>query len=816
MSEHKGDTFLRWALIGLPLAGVVLFGAVGATPVPGLEFRPDFRHILVTATATLCALVLLARRGEREELGWWALVVAPYPLLCVVQLVPLPWAAREALNPASAELYAKAWPLGAAPALAPLTVDALATREAALLALCALGAFLAARALWGSSRSRQNALLLGVALFGALQALYGLYEWVAGDPFVLWQPKEHGLTNATGTLINRNHYALLLYLCMGAALTLLLRLGPLRFAGEGRRGLERVGLLVAAALMLAGVAASASRAGAAGALLVLAATMPFLWRQGRGARVASVVLATLVAAPVLVVALPVLAERYSAVLTQWGAASGRGAVLRASGALIGDMAWTGSGAGTFALVFPPYRPPEIGRGMNFAHNDYLEALIELGVPGLLAALLPIAAWGWCFVRARSRERGGWMQEAPFVAALVAVALHALVDFSLKIPALLLLVALLVGAMAPQARRGLRVLPMALGVTLVVVAGIAASHALGRWPPLAPRFATLHLPDVVHAQASEAQGREALELERRARTLRPMSAWYALAQAKRASGEGEADLARRSAADVELLDPWDPRKRLELMAIALELGDERAALRHGVVALALDPAQGQGSRGVFTQLERAGLEPTLLATQLDQAPPLEEGTLPGLLRTAMRAGAWELAEALVPEPLDTGSESCAAALEIARLLDRRKERDAALAHVASCEDFLAGDDAKRGRLALWLARRRALLGEHQLALEHLARVPEGPSRMRGALDLARARGDWPAVVRHAWAIIDDQEHPPSESVVLWALHRMGEANARRGEIEAAIRNYEAIVRADPLDTRAEQYLSSLRAGYSPFE
>jgi tetratricopeptide (TPR) repeat protein len=358
-------------------------------------------------------------------------------------------------------------------------------------------------------------------------------------------------------------------------------------------------------------------------------------------------------------------------------------------------------------------------------------------------------------------------------------------------------------------------PLLVGVMLIVVSGVAFSHALGRWPPIAPRFAAWQLADVVHAEANEARGGEALELGHRARVLRPMSAWYALAQAKRARDAGDARLARRSAEDVERLDPWDARKRLELMAIALDLGEEKTALRHGVVALALDPSQGLGSRGVLTQLERAGIEPALLATQLEEVPLLDEGGLPALMSTAMRAGAWGLAEALVPRPLEIGPEPCAAALQIARLLDRKKEREAALAHVAACEGFVS-DEERRGRLSLWLARRRALQGEHELALEHLALVPAGPARARGALVLARAREDWPAVVRHAWAIIDDREHPPGESVVLWALHRMGEANARQGQIEAAIRNYEEIVKTDPLDTRAEEYLATLRAGHSPFD
>jgi O-antigen ligase len=76
---------------------------------------------------------------------------------------------------------------------------------------------------------------------------------------------------------------------------------------------------------------------------------------------------------------------------------------------------------------PGYRAPEGLPGIEWyreAHNDYLQVLVESGVPGLLLALLA------AFEVLRAARRDGWL-----LWALSAVLLHELVDFDLQIPAI---------------------------------------------------------------------------------------------------------------------------------------------------------------------------------------------------------------------------------------------------------------------------------------------------------------------------------------------------------------------------------------------
>jgi O-antigen ligase len=100
---------------------------------------------------------------------------------------------------------------------------------------------------------------------------------------------------------------------------------------------------------------------------------------------------------------------------------------------------SGLGPGVFELQFPRWQREAAARGQrdlrflgltDHAHNDYLEALVERGVPGLLALL---AALGWAWRAARARPRPVAPVVAAALATVVAGAACALVDFPLARP-----------------------------------------------------------------------------------------------------------------------------------------------------------------------------------------------------------------------------------------------------------------------------------------------------------------------------------------------------------------------------------------------
>lgn len=142
-----------------------------------------------------------------------------------------------------------------------------------------------------------------------------------------------------------------------------------------------------------------------------------------------------------------LLGRFENLEEQWLLEQGRPAVWRDSVAAVGDFWLTGSGLSSFRYVGASYRSFGGQIFYSWAHNDFLQLAIELGLPGVLLfvwiALVVIRG----IRRARTDLAGDTALlhlHSGFVAAVVAIALHSFTDFSLHIPANLALLALILG------------------------------------------------------------------------------------------------------------------------------------------------------------------------------------------------------------------------------------------------------------------------------------------------------------------------------------------------------------------------------------
>lgn len=100
-----------------------------------------------------------------------------------------------------------------------------------------------------------------------------------------------------------------------------------------------------------------------------------------------------------------------------------------------DFRWSGAGLDTYIWAFPLYKQPLIGQDVyDYAHNDYLQAFAEGGLP--LVAILALAfLWGGM------QLLSGWSeQEDPhargiglgLLAGLMAMLFHSIYDFNLHI------------------------------------------------------------------------------------------------------------------------------------------------------------------------------------------------------------------------------------------------------------------------------------------------------------------------------------------------------------------------------------------------
>jgi hypothetical protein len=118
---------------------------------------------------------------------------------------------------------------------------------------------------------------------------------------------------------------------------------------------------------------------------------------------------------------------------------------------IGENPALGFGYGTFADSFRLYDRIESPQHYDRAHNTWLENLFELGIPAALALFLAIGGLALTCLRGVWRRHRDWAFPATGVAATVLVGVHALLDFSLQIPAVAILYACIMGIACAQSR-----------------------------------------------------------------------------------------------------------------------------------------------------------------------------------------------------------------------------------------------------------------------------------------------------------------------------------------------------------------------------
>jgi O-antigen ligase len=101
-----------------------------------------------------------------------------------------------------------------------------------------------------------------------------------------------------------------------------------------------------------------------------------------------------------------------------------------------DFLPLGSGLGTFADVFPRYQAERMPGYVGHAHNDYLEAFLELGMAGLAAmALLAFAYFaGWRRLAQEGAMRSLTLLRGGAGLGMAAVLAHGALDFNFHIPA----------------------------------------------------------------------------------------------------------------------------------------------------------------------------------------------------------------------------------------------------------------------------------------------------------------------------------------------------------------------------------------------
>lgn len=280
--------------------GDFLFAAVAGQLAVALLLGGTARdlNVLVVFLAALPTLYLLLAGVRSQPLGWFAVIAITLYALAWLQLLPLPpalWTGLAGRDLAAQVLEVAGLEIG----WRPLALDPGAA-AAALLALVPPLVMLVAFA--RLDRSEQVVLLRVVVAFALSMAVLGLVQRVTGGlaPY----GTEHA-GYATGLFANRNHLAAFL----SCALLMLPGLAAQEAQGRGR-----MLAAAAAAVLLAGILATTSRAGMAlgGGAFIVALALALRPRPASVAAGVVVLLAAFAALSMVPVLEPVFA-RFAAI-----------------------------------------------------------------------------------------------------------------------------------------------------------------------------------------------------------------------------------------------------------------------------------------------------------------------------------------------------------------------------------------------------------------------------------------------------------------------------------------------------------------------
>lgn len=306
-------------------------------------------------------------------------------------------------------------------------------------------------------RARQ--VLLAIAYAGLVYAVYGLIIYVSGSETILIFRKPAYFGDLTSTFVNRNSYATYAGLGLLCATGLILVQATQSAGATSARDrivrfleatIARGWLLLLTWLaLLTALVLTHSRGGfisvSAGMLVLLLAAATSR-AAGRMLVVGFAGLCTAGLVAVLLIGGDGLIERMVQTSLEL---EERPLVYARTLEAIGDAGALGTGFGTFEEAFRFYRTSDINGHFNMAHNTYLENVLELGWAAAAALFAVFAGFVVTCVLGIRRRRRDIVYPCVGLAATVMVSLHAIIDFSLQIPAITATYMLLMGAACAQ-------------------------------------------------------------------------------------------------------------------------------------------------------------------------------------------------------------------------------------------------------------------------------------------------------------------------------------------------------------------------------
>ncbi len=279
----------------------------------------------------------------------------------------------------------------------------------------------------------QRWLLPALAWFGFFTAIVAVLAYYGSPGKILWMlPSPY--PDVWGPFLSRNHFAQFLELCFPVALWLW---SPPRLAEA--RGAAKVSSPIYGLMALVMLSAGFASSSRAGAVLLSAELIGFAALKIRSDGLHPIRTRRIWTAGVFLAGFLLLAAIAGGgrVLDRFAEANPfamRLEIFRSSAEMINERPFRGYGLGTFADVYPAFAYFDSGQRVTHAHNDWLEWTAGGGV-GFLAAWVLLGA-----SLASSAFRHFWG------VGVIAVLLHALVDYPFATLGIALWVLFLAGAL----------------------------------------------------------------------------------------------------------------------------------------------------------------------------------------------------------------------------------------------------------------------------------------------------------------------------------------------------------------------------------
>ena len=290
-------------------------------------------------------------------------------------------------------------------------------------------------------------------LLGTAEGLYGLLNLLSGNERLLIYERWAYPHSATGTLVNRNHFAYLIEMSLPLALASGLLFAPVqrdtRRSTDSEATARRIMAVTATSVLGLALIFSRSRMGIF-SLLAAAATVaaanallkPGSGRSRKGYALPALLVLVLGGFALVIGIDPVL-ERFFRIPQDLE--HGRLPIWKASLAMWREAPLMGHGWGSYESLWPAWAGRPTGLHYKHAHNEYLQVLAEGGLAGAAIVAYLVFLFGRRVLRALSRPLTH-AQRAVTVAlatGITSVAFHSAADFGLRIPGVALVFALVV-------------------------------------------------------------------------------------------------------------------------------------------------------------------------------------------------------------------------------------------------------------------------------------------------------------------------------------------------------------------------------------